>query len=198
MKKNQRLSLNKWSKLDHPWWLTIQSLWGMGQLWKIITLSRIQWESNEKNEKWTSSRGGATMQTSPCRVFRIPIPCFLIWYSPDRVHGGWIRDVNKANSVCRQNIIFPSDFVRYSSCDWSSPGCWLKKGRTMTKKWECRPLSAGCFRIPILSFRLCNNPNRVHGGWIRDVNKSNSDCRQSIIVSSYSWRYTSCDWLSPG
>ena len=48
-KKNQRFSLNKWSKLDHPWWLTMQSLWGMGQLWKIITLSRIQWESNEKN-----------------------------------------------------------------------------------------------------------------------------------------------------
>ena len=46
MKKDQRLSLNKWSKLDHPWWFTTQSLWGMGQLWKIITSWMIQWESN--------------------------------------------------------------------------------------------------------------------------------------------------------
>ena len=41
-------------------------------------------------------------------------------------------------------------------------------------------------------------PQGVHGGRTRDVNKSNSVYRQSIIVSSESWRYTLCDSLSPG
>ena len=124
--KNQRLSLNKWSKLDHPWWLTIQSLWGMGQLWKIMTSCIIQWESNEKNEDWTSGRGGATMQTSPYRVFKLPIPHYLIWRIPDRVHGGCKRNVNKANSLCRQKIIVLSDFV-HSCCDGGSLDECLKK-----------------------------------------------------------------------
>ena len=76
----ERFSMNKCNKLDHPWWLTMQSLWGMGQLWKIITRWMIQWESNEtmKKNHGTSSRGGATMQTSPCRVFKSPSLSYLI------------------------------------------------------------------------------------------------------------------------
>ena len=62
MKKNQRLSLNKWSKLDHPWWLTMQSLWGMGQLRKIITSWKIQWESNE--ERYKVDEGWASFEKS--------------------------------------------------------------------------------------------------------------------------------------
>ena len=61
--KNQRLSLNKWSKLDHPWWLTIQSLWGMGQLLKIMTRWMIQWESIERKNKNEHPAGVAP----PCR-----------------------------------------------------------------------------------------------------------------------------------
>ena len=49
--KNQRLSLKRCNKLDHPWWLTIQSLWGMSQLLKIITRRMIQWESNWMKKK---------------------------------------------------------------------------------------------------------------------------------------------------
>ena len=122
MKKDQRLSLIKWSKLDHPWWFTTQSLWGMGQLRKIITSCRIQWESNWIKNEWASSRGGATMQTSPCRVFRIPTRRFLICGNPNRVHGGRTRDVNKSNSVCRQSIIVSSESWSCTSCDSLSPG----------------------------------------------------------------------------
>ena len=96
----------------------------------------------EINEDWTSSRGGATMQTSPCRVFRIPIS--LIGHNPDKVHGGWLRNVNKANNVCRQKIIVPSDFGRSFSCNWLSHGWCLKRKRendqnshpTLSKIWQ--------------------------------------------------------------
>ena len=156
-------------------------------------------------KEWTSSRGGATMQTSPCWVFRIPIPCFLRWYIPDRVHGAWIHYVNKADIVGKQNIIVLTHFVHYPWCESLSPGWCLKKGEG--DQWEWTSSRGGAtmqtspcrvFRIPIPSFLICDNPNRVHGGRTRDVNKSNSDYRRSIIVSSDSWRYTSCDWLSPG
>ena len=115
----------------------------MGQLLKIITSWMIQWESKWKKLKHeTSSRGGATMQTSPCRVFRIPIS--LIGHNPDKVHGGWLRNVNKANNVCRQKIIVPSDFGRSFSCNWLSHGWCLKRKRendqnshpTLSKIWQ--------------------------------------------------------------
>ena len=136
MKKNQRLSLNKWSKLDQPWWLTIQSLWGRGQLRKIMISCIIQWESNEKNEDWTSSRGGATMQTSPCRVFRIPILCFLKCDIPNRVHGGCLRDVNTSNSVCTQNTTASSDKHGNIWCDSLLSGKWLKKARNINGSYD--------------------------------------------------------------
>ena len=136
-KKNQRLSLNKWSKLDHPRWLTIQSLWGIGQLRKIMTFCRIQWESNEWNwKKWSSSRGGATMQTSPCRVFRIPILCFLKYDIPNRVHGGCSHDVNTSNSVCTQNRAASSDKRGNIWCDSLLSGKWLKKGREINSSYD--------------------------------------------------------------
>ena len=120
-----------WTNND-DWQYRVYEGWASFE--KLLHLVGSNGNLMNKIKKWTSSRGGATMQTSPCRVFRIPIPCFLIWHSPDRVHGGWIRIVNKANSVCRQNIIFPSDFAHYFSYEWSTPGWWLKKkGRTMTK-----------------------------------------------------------------
>ena len=62
-KKHQLLSLKRCNKLDHPWWLTIQSLWGMGQLWKIITRWMIQWESIERKNINEHSAGVAP----PCR-----------------------------------------------------------------------------------------------------------------------------------
>ena len=143
------------------------------------------------NEDWTSSRGGATMQTSPCRVFRIPIPYYLIWRSPDRVHGGWIHLVKKANNVYRQKIIVPSDFVRCSWCCSLSPGWCLKKGKGDQWKWTvsrggATMQTSPCrvFKIPILYFLKCDIPNRVHGGCSHDVNTSNIVCTQSITASS--------------
>ena len=145
------------------------------------------------------------MQTSPCCMFRIPIPCFLRWHNPDRVHGGWLRYVNKANSVCRQKIIVPSDFVCYSWCDWSAPDWCLKKGNQWQKNWtssrggatmQTSPCRA--FRIPIPRFLRYGNPNRVHGGRTRAVNTSNSYCKQSIIVPLGCSSYIVCDCLSPG
>ena len=64
LQKNQRFSLNKWSKLDHPWWLTTQRLWGMGQLWKIITSCMIQWDSNWMNKLRNEHPAGVA---PPCR-----------------------------------------------------------------------------------------------------------------------------------
>ena len=136
MKKNQRLSLNKWSKLDHPWWFTTQSLWGMGQLWKIMTSCMIQWESNWIKYEWTSSRGGATMQTSPCRVFKIPILRFLICDIPNRVHGGCSRDVNTSNIDCTQSITVSSDNCGYIWYDWWLSGKWLKKARDINSSYD--------------------------------------------------------------
>ena len=72
-------------------------------------------------KEWTSSKGGATMQTSPCRVFRNPILCFLIWHSPDRVHRGPRYVVNWSNIFCTQNIIVLLDFV-WGQCICPSPG----------------------------------------------------------------------------
>ena len=68
------------------------------------------------------------MQTSPCRVFRIPNPCFPSSHSPDKVHGVRTRAVNKSNSVYTQNIIAPLNFEGTLNAGLS-PGQWLKKER---------------------------------------------------------------------
>ena len=183
---NYRLRLNKWSKLEHPWWLTIHSLWGMGQLRKITTSCRIQWESDETNEEWTSNRGGATMQTSPCWVFRLFIPFCLIGCNPDKVHGGWLRNVNKANIVYRQKIFVPSDFGCCFSYEWLTTDWCLKmkKGKTI--------------RIPTPRLPWCNNPNRVRRGRTGAVNMSNNHYTRNIIVplgcSSYIWCVSGLSW----
>ena len=191
----------------------MQSLWGMGQLWKIMTSWIIQWESNEERYKvdegwanlekslhgqwsndslikkinvlvWTYNRGGATMQTSPCCMFRLPIPYCLTTHNPDRVHGGCRQNVNKANSVYRQKIFVPSNFGYYFSCYWARlDGCLKREG----DQW---------FRIPTRHFLKYNSPNKVRGERTRAVNTSNSDCTWKIIDAadacgaSYDW------WLS--
>ena len=143
----------------------MQSLWGRGQLRKIMTSWIIQWESNEERYKvdegwaslekslhgqwsndilikkinvlvWTSSRGGATMQTSPCRVFRIPILCFLKYDIPNRVHEGCLHDVNTSNSVCKQNRAASSDKRGNIWCDSLLSGKWLKKGREINSSYD--------------------------------------------------------------
>ena len=63
---NKKINVLVWTngdKLDHPWWLTIQSLWGMGQLWKIMTSCIIQWESNGNKMETEHPAGVAP----PCR-----------------------------------------------------------------------------------------------------------------------------------
>ena len=126
------------------------------------------------------------MQTSPCWVFRLPIPCCLIGYNPDKVHGGWLRNVNKANNVCRQKIIVPSDFGRCFSYEWLTTDWCLKNKKRKT------------IRIPIPRFLRCGNPNRVHGGRTRAVNTSNNHCTRNIIVplgcSSYIWCDSGLSW----
>ena len=62
--------------------------------------------------------GGATMQTSPCWVFRIPILRFLKYGNPNRVHGEQPRAVNMSNNGCTQNIIVSSDSCGYIWYDW--------------------------------------------------------------------------------
>ena len=145
------------------------------------------------------------MQTSPCRVFKIPIPCCLIWRSPDRVHGGWIRLVKKANNVYRQKIIVPSDFVCCSWCESLSPGWCLKKGKG--DQWEGTSSRGGAtmqtspcrvFRIPIPRFLKYGNPDRVHGAWIHYVNKADNVGKQNIIVLTHFVHYPWCESLSPG
>ena len=147
-----------WTNHD-DWQYRVHEGWASFE--KLLHLVGSNGNLMNKIKKWTSSRGGATMQTSPCRVFRIPTPCFLIWHSPDRVHGGWIRDVNKANSVCRQNIIFPSDLhVIPCMIGHHLIGVWKEKGNQKKNKNEhpagvappCRPPPAGCSKFPSCAF----------------------------------------------
>ena len=72
------LGLKIRNKLVHPWWLTIVSLPGMGQPWKIITLSSIQWVSIEQKNillgvKKTTQKGVAPPHRPP------PSGCYKIW-----------------------------------------------------------------------------------------------------------------------
>ena len=76
------------------------------------------------------------MQTSPCRVFRIPILSFLKCDIPNRVHEGCLRDVNTSNSVCRRNRAASSDKRGNIWRDFLLSGQRLKKGREVNSSYD--------------------------------------------------------------
>ena len=119
--------LDDWQYKVYEGWASFEKSWHLAGS-----------NGNLMNEikKWTSSRGGATMQTSPCRVFRIPILCFLRCDIPNRVHGGCSHDVNTSNSVCKQNITASSDKRGNIWCDSLLSGKWLKKARDINSSYD--------------------------------------------------------------
>ena len=133
-----------------------------------------------KLKKWTSSRGGATMQTSPCRVFRIPILCFLKYDIPNRVHEGCLRDVNTSNSVCRRNRAASSDKRGNIWCDFLLSGKWLKKGREINSSYDKTSIwnkKTTCFKngvdSPCLATSHTNNRERLNHA--HDENSKSND-----------------------
>ena len=111
------------------------------------------------------------MQTSPCRVFRIPILCFLKYDIPNRVHGGCSHDVNTSNSVCKQNITASSDKRGNIWCDSLLSGKWLKKARDINSSYDKTSIwnEKTCFKdgvdSPCLATSHTNNRvcvNRAH------------------------------------
>ena len=76
------------------------------------------------------------MQTSPCRVFRIPIA--LIEHNPDKVHGGWLRNANKANIVCKQKIIVLSNFGYCFLYEWLLHDWCLKRKKGKRSEFPSR------------------------------------------------------------
>ena len=76
------------------------------------------------------------MQTSPYRVFKIPILRFLRCDIPNRVHGGCSRDVNTSNNDCTQSITVSSDNCGYIWYDWWLSGKWLKKARDINSSYD--------------------------------------------------------------
>ena len=75
MKNEANQGLKIRNKLVHPWWLTTVSLSGMGQPWKIITLSSIQWISIEQKTYFgcekTTKKGWRHHATSPFLFYNI-------------------------------------------------------------------------------------------------------------------------------
>ena len=143
----------------------------------LVWTSRNQWHTNED---WTSSRGGATMQTSPCRVFRIPIPRFLKYGIPNKVHGGCSHAVNTSNIDCTQSITGSSDNCGHIWYDWWLSGKWLKKGREInssyneTSIWkENNMFFKNGVDIPCLATSHTNN--RVYVNHSHDENLKNND-----------------------
>ena len=121
------------------------------------------------------------MQTSPCRVFKIPILCFLKYDIPNRVHGGCSRDVNTSNSVCTQNRAASSDTRGNIWCDSLLSGQWLKKGRDVnssydkTSIWKEKHVFKNGVDNPCLATTHTNNTahvNRAH-----DESLNNNDNR---------------------
>ena len=113
-----------WTILD-DWQYKVCEGWAsFGKLWHLVRPKK-NLKIDLKNNHEHPAGGGATMQTSPCRVFKIPNPCSPSWHSPDKVHGVRTRAVYKSNTVCIQNIIGPSNFGGTSSVG-ESPGQWLK------------------------------------------------------------------------
>ena len=144
----------------------------------------IQWHSNEKINVlvWTSSRGGATMQTSPCRVFRIPIPRFLRYGNPNRVHGGRPRAVNASNIDCTQSITVSSDNCGYIWYDWWLSGKWLKKGREINSSYDKTSIwkENNMFfknRVDIPCLATSHTNNRVYVNRSHDESLKNNDNR---------------------
>ena len=88
--------MNKWSKLDHPWWLTIQSLWGMGQLWKIITSWMIQWESKWKKLRMNIQQGWRHHADLPLPGVQNSHPTLSKMWQPQQ--GSWRTD------TCREYV----------------------------------------------------------------------------------------------
>lgn len=76
------------------------------------------------------------MQTSPYRVFRIPILRFLRSDIPNRVHGGCSHDVNTSNNDCKQSIAVSSDNCGYIWYGWWLSGKWLKKAREINSSYN--------------------------------------------------------------
>ena len=133
-----------------------------------------------KLKKWTSSRGGATMQTSPCRVFRIPILYFLKYDIPNRVHGGCSRDVNMSNIVCTRNTTVSSDKRGNIWCDSLLSGKWLKKEREINSSYDKTSIWNEKNRLfkngvdnPCLATSHTNNT--VHVNLARDENSKSND-----------------------
>ena len=121
------------------------------------------------------------MQTSPCRVFKIPILCFLRCDIPNRVHGGCSRDVNTSNSVCKQNRAASSDTRGNIWCDSLLSGKWLKKGRDINSSYDKTSIwnkkTTGFFKNgvdnPCLATSHTNNT--VHVNLARDENSKSND-----------------------
>ena len=122
------------------------------------------------------------MQTSPYRVFRIPILRFLKYDIPDRVHGGCSRDVNRSNIDCKQNIAASSDNCVYIWCGWWLSGKWLKKGREINSSYDKTSIwnkKQHVFKngvdSPCLATSHTNNRARVN--LVRDENSKSNDNR---------------------
>ena len=139
MIKEKNYGLKIRNKLVHPWWLTTVSLPGMGQPWKIITLSSSQWVSIEQKNifvgvKRRPRRGGATMQPPPAWFTTQILYCREI-HSPHRVHRGWTRGVDESNSLYTPNTIAPSDFFVWTRYGLTRGEC-LKRGREVNRSWQ--------------------------------------------------------------
>ena len=120
------------------------------------------------------------MQTSPYRVFRIPILRFLRCDIPNRVHGGCSRDVNTSNSVCTQNTTASSDKHGNIWCDSLLSGQWLKKARDINSSYDKTSIwkeKTGFFNhgvdSPCLATSHTNNRARVN--LARDENSKSND-----------------------
>ena len=140
MIKEKNYGLKIRNKLVHPWWLTTVSLPGMGQPWKIITLSSNPWVSIEqKTYFWVwkndPERGGATMQTSLILgVTKYPIQTLYSSKirSPHMVHRAWTHEANIAG---RLNTIHPWGWGLETHCSSSGGEC-LKKGREVNRSYH--------------------------------------------------------------
>ena len=138
-KKKNSYGLKRCNSLHHPWWLTIVSLPGMGQPWKIMTLSSIQWLSIEQKRyifgcEKTNKKGWRHHATSPFLVYKISNskPILLKNSQPHRVPRTWIRSVNESNISYKPNTIGPSGWLLETHCVSSRSGC-LKKGREVNR-----------------------------------------------------------------
>ena len=138
--KNDGLKIR--NNLVHPWWLTIVSLPGMGQPWKIITLSSIQWVSIEwKNIFWVwkdDQEGVAP----PCNLPLLGVTKYLTRNlycpksrSPRRVHRAWKHGAHESSISCTLNTIDPWGFFVETHCS-SSRGECLKKGREVNRSYH--------------------------------------------------------------